>query len=268
MAMTALRTTLVFLVALMSLGAARADLSDQLRSQLAFGQTAYVTEVVDGDTVVLENGREVRLVGIQAPKLPLGRAGFEKWPLADEAKLALERLVLNRPVTLAYGGQRVDRYNRLLAHLFTQDGTWIQGELLRDGLARVYSFPDNRALVGEMLIHEGTSRTQQTGIWRVPYYLVLDTQAAESQIDRFALVEGRVLDVAQIRGRTFLNFGADWKTDFTVSIAPKHLKRFQNDGIMPDDYKGRHVRIRGWLKSRNGPMIDVTHPEQIEVLSP
>lgn len=266
--MVALRTTLVFLVLLSGLGAAKADLPDKLRVQLVAGQTEKVIEVIDGDTVVLESGRQVRLVGVQAPKLPLGRAGFEKWPLADEAKLALERLVLNHTVTLAYGGQRVDRYNRLLAHLFTKDGTWVQEELLRDGLARVYSFPDNRALVDEMLLHEGVSRKQRNGIWRVPYYLVLDTQAAQTQIDRFALVEGRVREVAQVRGRTFLNFGADWKTDFTISIAPKHLKRFQNDGIAMDDYTGRRIRVRGWLKSYNGPVIDVTHPEQIEVLSP
>lgn len=266
--MMILRTTLVLLVVLGGLRTATADLPNALRDQLEPGQTAKVIEVVDGDTVVLESGRQVRLVGIQAPKLPLGRIGFEKWPLADEAKQALEKLVLGRSVTLAYGGQRIDRYNRLLAHLFTADGTWIQRELLKDGLARVYSFPDNRALADEMLVHEGASRKQQIGIWRVPYYLVLDTQAAETQINRFALVEGRVLNVAEVRGRAFLNFGDDWKTDFTISIAPKNLKHFRNDGITPVDYKGRRVRVRGWLKSRNGPMIDVTHPEQIEVLSP
>ena len=58
------------------------------------GTSARGVEVVDGDTVVLEDGRRVRLVGIQAPKLPLGRPGFERWPLADEAKHALESLVL------------------------------------------------------------------------------------------------------------------------------------------------------------------------------
>ncbi len=263
-----LRATLVLFVILASFGAARADITESLRAQLEIGQTIRVIDVVDGDTVILEDGRQVRLVGIQAPKLPLGRPGFEKWPLADEAKDALEKLVLNQPVTLAFGGQRVDRYDRLLAHLFTGDGTWAQARMLADGLARVYSFPDNRALAADMLAYEDKSRNNRTGIWSFPYYLVLDTKAAATQIDRFALVEGRVLNVAQVRGRSFLNFGDDWKTDFTVSIAPKHMKRFQADGIAPEDYEGHRVRVRGWLRSRNGPMIDVTHQEQIEVLSP
>ncbi|MBO6784159.1 MAG: thermonuclease family protein [Alphaproteobacteria bacterium] len=248
-------------------GTAHAEVPQDLFGALDHGPRAVVTDVVDGDTVVLDNGREVRLVGIQAPKLPLGRPGFEKWPLADASKAALEKLVLGRTVTLAYGGARVDRYNRLLAHLFTEDGTWIQGRLLGDGMARVYSFPDNRALVHEMLAREGHAREARDGIWALPYYVVLDTEASAAHVDRFALVEGRVLETARVRGRTFLNFGPDWRTDFTIAISAKNWKSFAAQGISHEDYAGRRVRVRGWLKSRNGPMIDVTHPEQIEVLT-
>ena len=68
---------------------------------LADGGTAVVTGIVDGDTVLLADGREVRLVGIQAPKLPLGRKNFRKWPLADRARSALETLTLGSTVFLA-----------------------------------------------------------------------------------------------------------------------------------------------------------------------
>jgi micrococcal nuclease len=262
------RYTLAAAFLLLATGIAAAQIPDTFLESLEAGQTALVIEVVDGDTVVLSNGRQVRLVGIQAPKLPLGRPGFEKWPMADEAKQALSELVLGKNVTLAFGGQRVDRYNRLLAHLFTGDGGWVQGRLLERGLARVYSFTDNRALVKEMLNQEVASRMKRDGIWTSPYYAVLDPVASAAHLDRFALVEGRVLEAAQVRGRVFLNFGADYKTDFTISIAAKDWTLFDQAGIAPQDYTGRKVRVRGWLKSRNGPMIDVTHPEQIEVFSP
>jgi micrococcal nuclease len=239
----------------------------QMPDALQSGGTARVVAVIDGDTVILDNGRQVRLVGIQAPKLPLGRPGFAKWPLADEAKSALEGLVLGRRVSLGYGGQNIDRHDRLLAHLFTDDGTWVQGALLTAGFARVYSFPDNRALVREMLVHERGSRQTDQGIWSHPYYGVLDPDASARHLDQYALVEGRVTDVAVVRGRTFLNYGPDWQSDFTVSVAARDWQRFEDAGISPDDYPGRRIRVRGWLKSRNGPMIDVTHPEQIEVLS-
>ena len=109
---------------------------------------------MDGDTVVLDDGKEVRLVGIQAPKLPLNRPNFKEWPLAREAKEELEKLILNQRVTLSYGGTRTDRHGRTLAHLHTDDGVWAQGEMLSRGLARVYTFSDNRAAAPEMMALE------------------------------------------------------------------------------------------------------------------
>jgi micrococcal nuclease len=127
----------------------------ELPAELAPGGGGRVVEVIDGDTVVLGDGREVRLVGIQAPKLPLGRAGFPTWPLAPEAKQALAKLVLGREVALGLGGLGRDRHGRVLAHLFRGgDGLWIQGEMLRLGLARVYTFADNRALAEALLQRE------------------------------------------------------------------------------------------------------------------
>ena len=232
-------------------------------------------EVIDGDTVLLDNGREVRFVGIQAPKLPLGRKNFRTWPLADEAKAAVEALLAGRRVFLHYGGRREDRHGRLLAHLVLEpsegEGTlWVQGQLLTAGMARVYSFFDNRSLVAEMLGLEEAARAAGAGIWSHPFYRPLDAEAlAEApreHLGRFALVEGRVRSAAVVRGRGYLNFGRDWKRDFTASLAPRYRKAFESEGISIKSYEGLPVRIRGWLKSFNGPMIEITHPEQIEVL--
>lgn len=265
--MATIRILLLFALFLSGAVVGSSPAGAQMPDELQRGGTAQVVAVIDGDTVVLDDGRQVRLVGIQAPKLPLGRPGFAKWPLADEARTALAELVLGKRVSLGYGGQNIDRHDRLLAHLFTEDGTWVQGALLAAGFARVYSFPDNRALVRDMLVRERGSRETDQGIWSHPYYAVLDPTASARHLDQYALVEGRVMDVAVVRGRTFLNYGSDWRTDFTVSIAARDWQRFENAGISTNDYLGRRIRVRGWLKSRNGPMIDVTHPEQIEVLS-
>jgi len=234
------------------------------------GETVAVAAVVDGDTVVMKKpiGRasEIRLVGIQAPKLPLDRPNFVKWPLADDAKAALEDLVRGESVTLSYGGRRMDRHGRLLAHLHLGDGTWVQGRLLAGGMARVYSFPDNRALVAEMLTEERTARQEYKGIWRNAFYRIRTPEDAGGDIGTFQLVEGRVFDVAVVRGRAYLNFGPNWRTDFTISIAPNRLRQFNRDGVDVTTWKSRLVRVRGWLDSYNGPMIDVTHPEQIELI--
>ena len=227
---------------------------------------ARVVEIVDGDTVVLDDGSEVRLVGLQAPKLALGRPDFEDWPLADEARAALEDLLLGEAVTLAYGGRRLDRHGRHLAHLFLADGTWVQAAVLSDGMARVYSFPDNRAAVPELLDLEIAARAAGRGIWAEPWYAVRAIDGLESEIDSFQLVEGRVLDAAHVRERVYLNFGADWKTDFTLVLNEDALRLFEAAGLDPEDFEGRRVRVRGWIESFNGPTIEITHPEQIEVI--
>ncbi len=239
-----------------------------LPAGLSDGGTASAVEIVDGDTIVLDDGRQVRLVGIQAPKLPLGRAGFKAWPLAEKAKQALSVLTLGQRLTLAYGGRRIDRHGRALAQLFDAEGGWIQGKLLSLGMARVYSFADNRALVPEMLARESEARVARRGIWAHPFYAVRTPEQAVRHIGGFELVEGRVREVAVVRGRVYLNFGDDWREDFTVTVSPKARRQFEAENIQPDDYRRRIVRARGWLKSFNGPMIEATHPEQIEVIGP
>ncbi|MGB0669853.1 MAG: thermonuclease family protein [Rhodospirillales bacterium] len=238
------------------------------------GET-FVTAVVDGDTLVIDppiNGADqIRLVGLQAPKLPLGRPGFTPWPLGADSKQALEDLVLNKAIRLYQGGQGMDRHGRLLAHLVRQaDGLWVQAALLEAGMARVYSFPDNRALVVDMLAVERGARSARRGIWADPFYAVrqaLDLPSDKGAVDGFHLVEGRILDVVEVKGHVYLNFERDWRRDFTIRIEKKTVKNLREEGVDPLAWKGARVRVRGWLTFRNGPEIRLTHPEQLEVLA-
>src|SRR3954471_10719714 len=110
------KSTLVRFAALAALSSvsAAALACEDLRS----APGGVVVQVTDGDTVVLDTGLVVRLIGTQAPKLPLGREGYPTWPKAEESKAALEAMVLNKTVRLGYGGEEVDRYERALAHVF------------------------------------------------------------------------------------------------------------------------------------------------------
>jgi endonuclease YncB( thermonuclease family) len=237
----------------------------ELPAGLMPGGSGRVVEVVDGDTVRLADGREVRLVGIQAPKLPLGRPKNPTWPLAPEAKAVLDQMILKRDVALGFGGRDHDRYGRLLAHLFREpDGLWVQGEMLSRGLARVYTFADNRALAHELFARESEARQARRGLWALDYYEILTPETAGRALDQYALIEGRVVRAAEAHGSAYLNFGSDWKTDFTAVIRPAGLRVFAKEGIDVAAYQGRRIRVRGWVESWNGPMIEITHPEQIE----
>ena len=265
------KTSLVHLVALAALSASSA--AAMACAQLRMVEGGVVVEVTDGDTIVLDDGRVVRLIGTQAPKLPLGRDGFATWPLAPEAKSALEELALNKEVLLGYGGEEIDRYGRHLAHVFvaTSEGSlWVQQAMIGKGLARVYSFPDNRACLDLLLAAEGEARRAGLGIWRDPYYSVRQADALGDLLARaghYELVEGRVLLADKSGGRVYLNFGKYWKEDFTVVIEAPALRLFAGDEFDPLALDGALIRVRGWVDNRDGPRIEVTHPEQIEVLA-
>ena len=232
-----------------------------------------ITTVTDGDTVVLDDGRIIRMIGTQAPKLPLGREGYPTWPLAREAKVALEAVALNKPVQLGFGGEKIDRYGRILAHVFvtTPEGEiWAQQAMVTKGLARVYSFPDNRACLDLLFAGEGRARLGGLGIWADPYYSIRAADAPSDLLARaghYELVEGRVLLAEQRGGRVYLNFGRFYKEDFTAVIEAPALRLFAEAGVDPLSLDNAFLRIRGWVDDRDGPRIEVTHPEQIEVLA-
>jgi micrococcal nuclease len=236
------------------------------------GPKGVVTQVTDGDTVLLDNGIIVRLIGTQAPKLALGREGFVDWPLADKAKAELEKLVLGKPVLLRYGGEVKDRYDRALAQMFTTDGAevWAQQAMVAKGLARVYSFPDNRKCLEPLFGAERVARTNRLGIWADPYYSVRQADKPDALLQRaghYELVEGRVLQAEKAGGRLYLNFGRSWKSDFTAVLDNRAQQSFAETGPDPLALEGVLVRIRGWIDDKDGPRIEVTHPEQIEVLA-
>ncbi len=263
---------LFLLFILMFLGQVKSSLAydvEQIKNQLKPEKEDFfnskVVEIIDGDTLVLDNKITVRLVGIQSPKIALSRKDFKEWPLGYEAKNALSDMVLNKEVTLYYGGRKMDRYGRVLAHLFLNDGTWIQGEMLKNGMARVYSFDDNRAIVHEMLAEENEAKEQLQGIWRLNFYEIKPQENSGRFTNSFQLISGKVVDVATVRSNTYLNFGEDYKTDFTIVVSGRVKKMFEKKDINLANLKGKNIIVRGWLKYYNGPSINLTHPEQLVI---
>ena len=205
---------------------------------------------------------------------PLGNTEYRRGLLAGQAaekaqlnEATLPRIQARQLLQRFIHGQNIlAAIRRILAHLYDEDGLWLQGALLERGLARVYSFADNRALVAQMLVRERRARSERLGIWSQAFYEIRNAQEIWNDIGSFQLVEGRVREAAKVRGRVYLNYGADWRRDFTVTLAPAIRRRFEAEGIDPVTYGGRQIRVRGWVESYNGPMIEVTHPDQIELL--
>ncbi len=261
---TVISRVLFLLLALLLPAGARAATPQALPA----AGTGVVKEVVTGDTLVLADGRTVKLTGIQAPKVNAGRTRPYKWPLADEAKKTLEALALGRSVTLRFGPVHQDRHDRLPAQLTRDDGLWLQGEMLARGLARVYASPDLAALGGELYARESAARAARLGIWALPFFAVRDPEGLGHDYDSFQIVEGRVLAVAMAKGQLYLNFGPDWRTDFTIRVPRRSVRAFRQLHGDPAKLQGTTIRVRGWIYRHNGPEIELVHPEQLERLEP
>jgi len=138
-------------------------------------QEAGVAHAVDGDTVELANGQKVRLLGIDAPELE--KEGQPADFLAHKAKRFLADLVEGKRVRLEYDRLRYDRYGRTLAYLFLPNGTNLSQEMVRQGLAHVYTVPPNMRFREELLAAQREAISAHRGIWlkalkqEEPFYL-------------------------------------------------------------------------------------------------
>ena len=252
--------------------AATATPASECIASLSAPERRLVASVDDGDTLTLTDGTVVRLIGTKAPAAPPGWRGDRPWPLVAEAKQVLSELAAGAEVELRFGGTRADRHGHALAQVFAVNGNdrvWLQGELVARGLARVYSFPDNHACVTALLAREAAARADRAGVWGVSTYRVLaagDLERLGRLTRSYQLVEGVVAAVGDTRARVYLNFENDWRRDFTIVVERKDAEALKAAGLDVKALAGKRLRVRGWIQWQNGPMIRVTHVEQIELL--
>jgi endonuclease YncB( thermonuclease family) len=237
------------------------------------GPTRSVAKVLDGETLGLDDGSEVRLIGALSPRPPGHGAAVTPWPPAQAAQVALAEIALGRSVDLAYpAGPRLDRYGRHLAHVFVHTGdgrTWVQGQMLEQGHARAYRLPTSAGCMGELLAHEQLARERVAGLWsHAAYQMRAAARTRELLALRgtFQIVEGRVASANEVRGRIYLNFGADWRDDFTVTLKAEQRRGLSERGIDALALAGRRVRVRGWIDRRGGPAIDLADAAELEVM--
>ncbi|MFP5308647.1 MAG: thermonuclease family protein [Actinomycetes bacterium] len=135
-----------------------------------------VERVVDGDTLVAVvtvpsrrspgAGERVRLRLLRIDTPELGRAEQPAECLAEEARLALERIAgPGRTLVVAHDVEELDRFDRELVHAWTPEGAWVNGAMLESGYANVVTFPPNVALDEEVRDAERRARDEGVGLW-------------------------------------------------------------------------------------------------------
>ena len=225
-----------------------------------------VTKVVDGDTVELSNGRRVRYIGIDTPELerktPTGWQEVKE-PFGKEAKQLNEALVLGKTVRLVFDAQAIDKYNRLLAYCFVSTGdkeVFVQTELLRNGLAYLYTAPPNIKYVDTMVAAYEEAKAKKAGLWSLD--LEIDSREAVHFIGQRKLVLGQVK-----RSRATAKVITLTIEGLRVVIFKKDLGLFEKHNIDPlVYYRDKKVSVFGLVKEYKGePEIIISNPWQIEI---
>jgi len=225
---------------------------------------AHVVRVErSNDALVIRDGRALKMEGIRIP-----HSGPDRAPafIADQAYDAIGALVRGKTVEVTAVPPKEDRYDRVRGQVFNSDDQWLQMNLLKSGMARVDIAPDRTECAAEYYAAEGAARAANLGLWAVPAYRVRSPETLGSDTGTFQIVQGKVLSTDVKNGRAYIDFGADWKTDFTVTIAPEDMANFRRDGVDPRDYAGKTIRVRGIIQQFSGPEIEIANDKQIEVL--
>jgi len=135
------------------------------RDSFSFASSGpYVVErVVDGDTLLLDGGTRVRLLGVDTPETKHPEKKPE--PLGFEAYEFTRSLVEGRQVTLEFDRERRDRYRRVLAYVYVE-GRQLNEELIRAGLSRAETqFPYADSMKRRFRDAEQEARTEKRGLW-------------------------------------------------------------------------------------------------------
>lgn len=245
------RTAFLLLLTLCTAGAASAD-------ELRWSDPLPIADVPAGDRLLLEDGRTVRLAGI---RLPADEASSRR------ARATVRALVAHRPVRLGIGEIETDRYGRTVAQVERADGLWLQGALLEQGLALVQTRPGETAQADRMLEQERQARARGQGVWADSAAGPHEAAAAHRHVGSFQIIRGTVVRVAPTERYVYLNFGQDWRSDFTVRLHRAELDAsYERFGPDVGALAGRRIEVRGLVLEAGGPLIDISHPEQIEIL--
>ena len=260
-----MKQILVFLCLVASLLFSAPTMAQDFSALKDEGQ-AQVVEVITPYTIQLSNGQLIQLSGIHFPDYDPENTGDLSLAALNILKDALigQRVRIYQTQGTDWGRQ--NRMGHQLAHLQRiEDGAWIQGLMLSLGLAVTKTTQRTPELAAFMYALEDEARKEKLGFWEHEDAILTPEQAAE-HTGSFQIVEGTIAGVAMNKNRLYINFGQNWRDDFTVSVAPADLKRFTENGLNPQQWGGQKIRVRGWIESYNGPYIEIDHPEAIEKL--
>lgn len=239
-----------------------ADFSE-LRSQ----GLVLVDQVIDPLRIRLQDGRIIQLTGLEIPGLEASDPGDQATQTFEWLKKTVEKKQVTFYQTKHESEGRRNRMGHYLGHIETrEDKIWIQGAYLLNGWAHVQPSPLHTEMATQMLNLQSRAMENKRGLWAEEKQAVLNPDNATEKMNSWAIVEGKIVKTAMSNNTVYLNFGDDWRKDFTIGVEPEIRRQLSKKQISAIDLQGRHIRVYGWIESYNGPFIKLSNAAWLEIL--
>lgn len=220
-------------------------------------QLHHVVRVYDGDTVILQNGKHVRLLGVNTPEIESRHQTEEPGGVAAK-KWLQSQLPNDSKIYLEFDQVRHDKYKRLLAYVFLPDGKHLNLALLENGFGAVSIIPPNGRYADELTRAQQHAEKNRLGIWSMPEYQPRPISQISSPTKGWQRFIGTPLTLRT--GKKYTRLIINDKTD--IRIANVNLPLF------PDlnSYLGKSVEVRGWVaRNKDYHTILISHPSALIV---
>lgn len=210
-----------------------------------------LSRIINSSLVELESGKKVRLAAIITPY----HLQLDKYELhaVDFLNVQLQ----GKDISLSEYSK--DRYGNIIADLFVGD-VYIQEQMVRMGLAAVYNKQtddDNFLRINQA---ESLAHHEQLNIWQSNSLAVRNSDyIMQGDAGKFAIISGIVKKVSVNKGVTYINFGDDWRSDFTA-IVYKRNRKYLNDSF---PLTGKSLIVKGVLEKYNGYAIKINNYGQV-----
>ena len=229
------------------------------RRRFLAGAAALPLVAPAGRSLVIE-GRDYALTDIVTP------AAGDNTPSADYYAAAMAEILKQGALSGPPPVGR-DRWGRVEGAIGwrTSDRreTTLQEMLLSQGAARVAPASDDHSFIERCFIAERAAREARLGGWRFDDWRIRDAATPERSRG-FQIYAGAIASASERKGRVFFNFGAEYRSDFTASVATGAFRRWR---VKPDLslLAGRRAEVRGHVEDINGPSIDLVHEMQLRL---
>ncbi len=246
----------------------QAELLNSTPEELSQLERVHVDFLYDGDTFRTAAGEDVRLIGIDTPEMNWGEGEAEFF--AEEALAYSKQALQGKYVYLEYDQEYRDKYQRVLAYLFLEDGTFFNQSLLKQGYAGLLLIPPNLKYSDGFKEAAAEARVSSRGIWSqwekpeesLP---VISWQQVGEYLDQEVIVRGKIVDTYDHGSVIFLNY-----TDYTEEENGAFYLVIFDDALIRFDYNparflpGKEVMVRGKVEEYRGrPQIVINDPLQI-----